>query len=279
MPIIFKDFKKCVPAFNGRWTPVYLEHGRLEVDDSSIKWCGAEGEVIRIPGARLSAILLGPGTTITHAAVVSLSRLNTPVVWVGEDGVRFYAFGVDVNEKCQTSMDHAILYANVDSRERIARSMFSERFKDVDISGKDIDEIRGYEGLRIRKLYADLAEKYKIYWGGRNSSGQLENLGVQDDLNKMLTLANHTLYCICLSAIVTMGYLPSLGFIHVDGKIPFVYDIADMYKEYITIDPCFKLYADIKGYDREAAITVVKESVEKYKLITRIPQDLKRVIC
>jgi len=279
MPVIFKDFNECVPAFSGRWTPLYLEHGRLEVDDSSIKWCCADGSVIRIPGARLSAILLGPGTTITHAAVVSLSRLNTPVVWVGEDGVRFYAFGVDVNEKCQTSMDHATLYANTESRERIARLMFSERFKDIDIAGKDILEIRGYEGNRVRRLYSELSKKYKIYWGGRNSSGMIESLGIQDDLNKMLTLANHTLYCICLSAIVTMGYIPSLGFIHVDGKIPFVYDIADMYKEYITVEPCFKLYSEIKGYDRDAAISSVKSAVEKHKLITKIPADLKRLIC
>ena len=95
----------------------------------------------------------------------------------------------------------------------------------------------------------------------------------------MLTLANHTLYCICLSAIVTMGYLPALGFIHVDGKIPFVYDIADLYKEYITIEPCFKLYSDIKGYDRDATIASVKAVVEKHKLLAKIPSDLKRIVC
>lgn len=279
MPVIFKDFNKCVPAFNGRWTPLYLEHGRLEVDDSSIKWCSADGSVLRIPGARLSAILLGPGTTITHAAVTSLSRLDTPVVWVGDDGMRFYAFGVNVNEKCQTSIQHATLYTNMVDRERVARVMFSERFKDIDVSDKDIQELRGYEGIRIRNLYAKLAEKYAIYWGGRNSSGKIESLGMQDDLNKMLTLANHSLYCLCLSAIVTMGYITSLGFIHVDGKIPFVYDIADLYKEEITIEPCFKLYSQIKGYDREATFRVVKEAVESRKLITKIPNDLKRIIC
>ena len=52
-----------------RWTPVYLEHGRLEVDASSVKWISADGLLCRIPAATVSAILLGPGTTITHAAV------------------------------------------------------------------------------------------------------------------------------------------------------------------------------------------------------------------
>lgn len=278
MPLVFKKFSQCVPAFSGRWTPLYLEHGRLEVDDSSIKWCGADGSVIRIPGARLSALILGPGTTITHAAVVSLSRLNTPVVWMGEDGVRFYSFGVDVNEKCQTSMRHATLYACEESRERIAKNMFLSRFKEIEVRARTVQEIRGYEGIRVRELYSSLAEKYGISWQGRNSSGMLEFLGLQDDLNKMLTLANHTLYCICLAAIVTMGYLPALGFIHVDGKIPFVYDIADLYKDFITIEPCFKLYSEIEGYDRESTLEVVKQAAEDHHLVKKIPADLKRLI-
>jgi CRISPR-associated endonuclease Cas1 len=279
MPIVFKNFNKCVPAFSGRWTPIYLEHGRLEIDDSSVKWVSAEGTVIRLPAARLSAILLGPGTTITHAAVTMLSRLDTPVVWVGEDGVRFYAFGVNVNEKCETSMEHACLYANTKSRENIARKMFSERFPEEDVSLKTIEELRGMEGYRVRKLYQDLSEKYGVFWQGRNSSGTIQMLGLQDDINKIMTLANHTLYCICLSAIVTMGYLPALGFIHVDGKIPFVYDIADLYKTYITIEPSFKAYKRYRGYDKDMVLNFVKEAVEENKIVSKIPSDLKRIIC
>lgn len=279
MPVIFKNFNKCVPSFSGRWTPLYLEHGRLEIDDSSVKWISATGDVVRIPAARLSVIMLGPGTTITHAAITSLSRLHTPVVWVGDDGMRFYAFGVDINEKCQTSMDHALVYADVSKRESIARKMFSERFPEEDVESKTIMELRGMEGFRVRQMYQTMAAKYNVPWDVRNASGMIESLGNQDDLNKMLTLANHSLYCICLSAITTMGYLPSLGFVHVDGKIPFVYDIADLYKAYVTIEPCFKTYAYYKGYDKDATLNAVKEAVESYKIIEKIPKDLKRLIC
>lgn len=279
MPVIFKDFTKCVPAFSGRWTPLYLEHGRIEVDDSSVKWCAADGSVLRLPAARLSAIMLGPGTTVTHAAITALSRLNTPVVWVGEDGVRFYAFGVSVNEKCQTSIDHACLYANPAHRDMVARKMFLERFPGIDVDGKTVTELRGMEGVRVRDMYRDLAIKNNVRWTGRNSSGQLDCLGDQDDLNKSITLANHTLYCICLAAITTMGYVPSLGFVHVDGKIPFVYDIADLYKHLVTVGPCFEAYAKYGGFDKEVTLTAVKEAVEAHKLITRIPSDLKRLIC
>jgi CRISPR-associated protein Cas1 len=279
MPIIFKEFNKCVPSFSGRWTPIYLEYGRLEVDDSSIKWCDANGSVLRLPAARLSAIMLGPGTTITHAAITSLSRLNTPVLWVGDDGVRFYAFGVDVNEKCQTSMDHARLYADPVSRDLIAQKMFSDRFPGVDVKGMSLNELRGMEGVRVRELYRTLSEKYMVPWTGRNSSGLLHNLGDQDDLNKMVNLANHTLYCICLAAITTMGYLPALGFVHVDGKIPFVYDIADLYKAYVTIEPCFEAFSKYSQFEKEIVLDCVKSAVEKHKIISKIPMDLKRLIC
>lgn len=66
MPIIFKEFHKCVPAVKDRWTPVYLEHGRLEVDDSSVKWVGADGVIMALPAALISALVLGPGATVTH---------------------------------------------------------------------------------------------------------------------------------------------------------------------------------------------------------------------
>ena len=90
-----------------RWTPVYLEHGRLEVDDSSVKWISADGLLCRIPVATVSAILLGPGTTVTHAAMKACADSNTPVCWTGEDCLRFYAFGLTPNHTNDMPRLHA----------------------------------------------------------------------------------------------------------------------------------------------------------------------------
>lgn len=57
-----------------RWTPIYLEHGRIEVDDSSIKWVGSDGLITRLPVASLSALILDPGTSVTHAAVKAAGK-------------------------------------------------------------------------------------------------------------------------------------------------------------------------------------------------------------
>lgn len=45
MPIFEKPPLETLTPAKDRWTPIYLEHGRLEVDDSSIKWIGADSLV------------------------------------------------------------------------------------------------------------------------------------------------------------------------------------------------------------------------------------------
>ncbi|MCB1098676.1 MAG: hypothetical protein KDN22_24100 [Verrucomicrobiae bacterium] len=88
MPIFEKPPLETLAMAKDRWTPIYMEHGRLEVDDSSVKWIGGDGLLTRIPVATVSAIILGPGTTITHAAVKACADCNTPVFWMGADGMR-----------------------------------------------------------------------------------------------------------------------------------------------------------------------------------------------
>ncbi|MCA1964021.1 MAG: hypothetical protein LDL31_08780, partial [Prosthecobacter sp.] len=68
MPIFEKPTIETLAPAKDRWTPLYLEHGRLEVDDASVKWISGQGLVCRLPIATISALILGPGTTLTHAA-------------------------------------------------------------------------------------------------------------------------------------------------------------------------------------------------------------------
>lgn len=278
MPLIFKDFNKCIPPVSSRWTPIYLEHGRLEVDDSSVKWIGAEGDIIRIPVARISIIILGPGSVVTHAAICMCSRLNTPVSWVGEDGIYFYSFGVNVNEKCQTAQIQAKLYSDPVERERIALKMYTYRFKE-ETKGKSIEQLRGMEGARVKDLYYRLGKKYSVRWSGRNSSGQLEHiLGAQDDINRMIKLSNFFLYSLTLSVALSMGYITSLGFIHVDGKIPFIYDIADLVKD-DYIEFCFRHYSEERILSNTLFYEAFKNFAHKDKLLKKLPDLLKKVIC
>ncbi len=92
MPIFEKPPRETLASAKDRWMPIYLEHGRLEVDDSSVKWIGSDYIVLGLPVAAVSTI--GPGTAVTHAAIKACSGCNTPICRAGEDSIRFYAFSI-----------------------------------------------------------------------------------------------------------------------------------------------------------------------------------------
>ena len=59
-----------LPRFRDRWSYIYLEKGRMEVDRTGLKFHQKEQDgVVPVPIDQLAVVMLGPGTTITHAAV------------------------------------------------------------------------------------------------------------------------------------------------------------------------------------------------------------------
>lgn len=255
-----------------RWTPVYLEHGRLEVDDSSVKWISSNGLLCRLPVATVSAVILGPGTTVTHAAIRACAESNTPVCWTGEDSLRFYAFGLTPNHTNDMPRVHAEAWADKRRRTCIARAMFRMRFPDVNADDKSIKELRGMEGLRIRSLYTELGLKHGVTWKGRNYDRQ--NWDVADDINRALSAANASLYALCAAVICSLGYVPSLGFVHDSGTLPFIYDVADLYKHLTSIPAAFLTVRQNAKDDGELVRKFLKQRVEEERLLQRMPKDL-----
>ena len=91
--LFVKITRESLPQVKDKYPYIYLERGRLEIDDSSIKWIDADRNVVPLPVATLNALLLGPGTTLTHEAVKVCAAANCSICWVGEDSLLFYAAG------------------------------------------------------------------------------------------------------------------------------------------------------------------------------------------
>src|SRR5437016_5666384 len=72
---------------------LYVEHAKIDRDANAVTIWQADG-VASIPAAMLAALLLGPGTRLTHAAVALLAGSGCTVAWTGEEGVRLYAGAV-----------------------------------------------------------------------------------------------------------------------------------------------------------------------------------------
>lgn len=273
MPIFERPPLETLPLARDRWTPIYLEHGRLEVDDSSVKWISADGLLCRLPVATVSAILLGPGTTVTHAAMKACADSNTPVCWTGEECLRFYAFGLAPNHDNDMPRRHATAWADPKRRAAIARRMFKMRFPDVDVDHRSIRELRGMEGLRVRALYARLGLEYGVTWKGRNYDKN--NWEMADNINRALSAANASLYALCAAVVCSLGYLPSLGFIHDAGTLPFIYDVADLYKHLTSIPAAFLAVRQNPHDEGELTRKILKQKVEEEKLLQRMPRDLE----
>src|SRR5436190_15778346 len=82
-----------LPKVRDSWSYLYVEHCKVDQDGLAIAVHDDRGKT-PVPCAALSLLMLGPGTSITHAAVHTLADNGCLVSWTGEQGVRFYAQGM-----------------------------------------------------------------------------------------------------------------------------------------------------------------------------------------
>ena len=275
--LFIKVKRNNLPQVCDKYPFIYLERGRLEIDDSSVKWIDSEGNLIRLPVATINCLLLGPGTSVTHEAIKVMAAANCNVCWVGEDSLLFYATGTNPTSDTRNMRKQMELASNEKKRLEVARRMFLTRFPEEEIHSKNLKELMGMEGKRVRASYEEYAQKYKVGWYGRSYvPGKFE---MSDMTNAILTSANAALYGILTSAIYSMGYSPHIGFVHSGSPLPFVYDIADLYKEYLCIDLAFNLTLEMCGvYNKYKVAEEFRKRVVEMDLLGNIGIDIKRVL-
>ena len=275
--LFVKVTRDSLPQVKDKYPFIYLERGRLEIDDSSIKWIDAEGNVVPLPVATLNALLLGPGTTITHDAVKTATAANCSVCWVGEDSLLFYAAGFLPTADTRNLKFQIEVAADAAKSLAAARRMFARRFPDADLEGKTLKEMMGMEGHRVRALYQRKAEEYQVGWKGRKFvPGKFET---SDTVNQILTASNAALYGILCSAVHSMGYSPHIGFIHSGSPLPFIYDLADLYKEHLCIDLAFALTRDMGSrYNKYKVSEAFRQRVIDMNLLAQLGDDMAEVL-
>lgn len=275
--LFVKVTRDSLPQVKDKYPFLYLERGRLEIDDSSVKWIDCDNNVVPLPVATLNALLLGPGTTVTHDAVKTAVAANCAICWVGEDSLLFYAAGFLPTADTR-NLKHQIELAS-DGRKslEVARRMFARRFPDAELAGKTLAEMMGMEGYRVRELYEKKAQEYQVGWKGRQFTPGKFELG--DVTNQVLTSTNAALYGILCSAVHSMGYSPHIGFIHSGSPLPLIYDLADLYKEHLCIDLAFALTRDLAGrYDKHKVSAAFRERVIKLDLLARVGDDIHEML-
>lgn len=275
--LFVKITRDSLPQVKDKYPFIYLERGRLEIDDSSIRWVDAEANVVPLPVATLNAILLGPGTTVTHDAIKTATAANCAVCWVGEDTLLFYAAGFLPTADTRNLKYQMELSADAEKSLEVARRMYARRFPDAELHGKNLKEMMGMEGHRVRSLYQEKAGQYQVGWKGRQfTPGKFD---LSDITNQVMTASNAALYGILCAAVHSMGYSPHMGFIHSGSPLPFVYDLADLYKEHLCIDLAFALTRDMAGrYDKHKISDAFRQRVIEMDLLSRLADDIPEIL-
>src|SRR5579884_2719753 len=233
-----------LPKVRDSWTYLYVEHSKIDQDAKAISVHDAQGKTM-VPCASLTLLMLGPGTSITHAAIRALADNGCMVLWTGEEAVRTYAQGMGETRSARNLLWQAFLCTRPDRRLAVVRRLYEMRFDETLSPELTLEQIRGREGVRVRDAYARASRETGLEWHGR--SYDRTSWRSADPVNRALSAANSCLYGVCHAAIVSAGYSPALGFIHTGKMLSFVYDVADLYKVETTIPVAFR--AAMEGSD------------------------------
>ncbi|WP_150236419.1 type I-E CRISPR-associated endonuclease Cas1e [Nocardiopsis quinghaiensis] len=258
---------------------LYLDIVRVYQDDTGV--CAQVEteqrgkELVYLPTAALSCVLLGPGTSITARAMTTFSRHGTTVLISGSGGVRCYSAMVP-SSLSTTWLEHqARAWADDEQRLAIARRMYEQRFGAGTVQGEtSIAQLRGMEGQRVKAMYRLLAQQYKLSRFRRSYNP--EDWDDQDPVNRALSSANTCLYGIVHAAVFALGCSPALGFVHSGNQQAFVYDIADLYKAELTIPLAFSLHASTNP--EQQARVGFREGLRLFGLLPRIVADIQRLL-
>jgi CRISPR-associated protein Cas1 len=264
-----------LPRFADKLSYLYVEHAVVDRHEKAIAVHRADGS-IAVPAASLAVLLLGPGTTITHAAVHTLADNNCQVLWCGEHGVRFYAQGLGGARHSRNLIRQAALVSNDVTRLQVVIRMYCMRFDEKFDEDLTLQQLRGKEGVRVRQAYAEASQRYNVPWEGR--SYERAAWSSANPVNRALSAANACLYGLVHAAILSGGYSPALGFIHCGKQLSFVYDVADLYKVTYTIPAAFAIAAENPAdLERQVRISC-RDRFREARLMEHILPDIAKAL-
>lgn len=249
---------------------LYAEHGYLEMDGHSVVL--RQGETLtHFPVGNTCAVIIMPGTVVTHAAVKACADEGALLIWAGDGGVRCYSVGNPGGGSAEKLLQQAAIRLSEGARLAVARKIFRRMFDEDAPTARSVDQLRGLEGAKVKDLYKRIAADAGIEWTGRS-------LGNGNTVNQAISHANAALYGLTEAVILALGYSPAIGFIHSGDARSFVFDVADCIK-FSTITPMAMKVAkegdtDIEGRTRRACRDLFKETGMAGVLVSVITEIL-----
>lgn len=220
---------------------LYLEHCSIRQEKTGVVALSAdsdgEGQMIRrrvqIPVSGISVLQLGPGVSISSAALTSCTRAGATVLVTGGGGVPVYTRAVPLTSSARWAIAQARLVSSERHQRKAAVALYRRQLgMEVDPEETSIKVMRGLEGQVMKLKYREEARR----WGVRSFK---RDTSADDPINLGLNLANGLLYGCAASACASIGVNPALGIIHRGDVRSLLYDLADLYKPTVSIPVAF----------------------------------------
>lgn len=274
---------RALPKLRDSVPYLYLESGRLTQTRNGIEFENKLGR-IAVPVAQLACLMLGPGTSVTHRAMVTCARSACAVIWTGQAGVRFYAAGMGATRKAYALQEQARLSSDPALRLAVVERMYRMRFAETLEPGLTIEAIRGHEGIRVRQAYRAAAARFGVLWRGRQYD--LGDWDAGDIPNRALSAASSCLVGVCHAAVTAAGYSAGLGFVHQGLALSFVFDVADLYKMEVAVPVAFATAREAidaeeagRSFKLEQSVRHrMRQALRNVKLPGRVVSDVQAVL-
>lgn len=217
---------------------LYLEYSQIVQGRTGVLALQSEGDEqihseIQIPVGSIAVLMLGPGTSITQPASATLAAAGTTVMFTGGGGIHTHASAKPLTTSARWAEAQAHLWASHRNRLLAARTLYGARIGGNMVMPIDakLATLRGLEGQMMKAEYKRLAIKNRVSFRRDSQAGDPVNIG--------LNIGNSILYGVASSVCSALSLNPALGIIHQGNVRALFYDLADVYKQGITLPIAF----------------------------------------
>ena len=132
----------------------------------------------------------------------------------------------------------------------------------------------------MKKTYKVLAEQFGIRWKGRRYDRSKPTAA--DDANQAINHAATAVQAAATIAVAAVSALPQLGFIHEDSDQSFVLDVADIYRDSVTLPIAFAVAKEAEKNFQDPIDRLVRKRAakefRKQKLISAMIDRIKDLL-
>lgn len=255
-----------------------VEHCILAIKDGSVVAISKDNGVETLPVATICVVVLGNGTSITSDAVIKIGAEGAHLAF-GKGGLNIHSHFIGnrwyPTEPLIRQMSH---FLDPMKRLAVAREFFLERqrqSKDFYLIDKAQTagthaQLLGIEGAWSKRNYGIIAKDAGIDFKRDNQSIIGEN--------GRISLLNNLMYHYITSLLLSIGYNPSIGFIHGQKRRGgLAFDVADIFKHEFCVRPAMR--------DRDCSAAELMRELSNKLLTERsvfakdLIDYLKRTLC